>query len=235
MLLGSRIISLSLLLAGIVALGWMLPFAQNTLISWASSTRAESEIRDWRKRFQQEAISPYTTIAPLRAAKKAVEATPSNADAVMQLAEIWFWRGHFEHDETARYTAFTEAAKLYERAVVLRPHWPHHYRNLHDLYVLLGRSMAKRQWALRGVSRYGLWSPTLQFEFLERVLPIRFQLDASLQQSLTSLISFLVHDADARRQQRLYRLLASRGEAAAYCGQYYATLWAQQYCFGPRL
>jgi len=182
----ARIICLALLITGL----WYSLVSVQRIDAWLITQRVANDLQTLRKTGQDASLTSITSTR--RAAEKAVSLHSNNADIVMNAGLIWYFTGHLSDNRRDRRNALANAITHYERATELRPSWPHHYRNLHDLYYLTLKPADSRDQMLRQVEKYGKWSRDIKYYLLERTLARPRSLPEDLRSTETQLVKYLI-------------------------------------------
>ena len=183
---------------------WFLAVTMVQVDGWLLSKRVASDLQSFRN--NDQARNHLSVIQTQQAAEKAVSLNNKDADHAMNAGLVWFFSGHFSDNRRHQQAAFKKAINHYEKAVELRPAWPHHYRNLHDLYYLTLRPMEMRSQMLRAVEKHGKWDREIKYYLLERTLARPRSLPQDLKIVETQLVQYLSDKKDSTTQAKLVNL-----------------------------
>lgn len=201
--------ALPLLLASLFFISglWLAFKTFKELDAWALTTRVESDVEIFKAQFGSDA-QPEWAKGTIAAAEKAVLRAPLDTDRIMQAGLVWTYIGHMEKGSLDRRRAFNKAISYYEQARELRPAWPHHYRNLHNLYFLTQRPVSDRNKMLLETYKYGKWNRSLKLFILEHTLARPWDLDAEMEDIEQQILDFLVDSRDRDSQNAVAALRA---------------------------
>lgn len=169
---------------------WYAGVAYSQIDSWLLSRRVSEALNELR--LTETGVFSEIDTGVHKAAQRALELTPEDADASMNAGLLWFYQGFSNQSRRERIKAFKEAIHYYEKAMSLRPVWPHHYRNLYELYYLTLRPVEDQWEMMRRVVSYGAWKREVKYFILERTLARPRSIPEDIRSFETELLNYLL-------------------------------------------